>query len=191
MSQIVFLSKREEKKPTAKGSYTILTVNFRDANGKVASRNIMSFVAKDVFAALQVGKENEIFEVEEITNAKGYKEFTSAKSTGTFDTGSVGSSGGPVDSAKHSPAPKSNYETAEERANRQVLIVRQSSLSTAVDYIKAVGNVKAKVSDVITIAKQLEGYVFGVSLNDKVESAVKAIQSQRSSEMDDDLPEVM
>lgn len=189
MSQIVFLSKREEKKPTAKGSYTILTVNFRDASGKVASRNIMSFVAKEVFNALQVGKENEIFEVTEDTNAKGYKEFTSAKSTGTFDTPNSGASNG--SDTKSSSVPKSNYETAEERANRQILIVRQSSLSTAVDYIKAVGNVKAKVSDIITIAKQLEGYVFGVSVNDKVESAVKAIQSQRSSEMDDDLPEVM
>lgn len=188
MSQIVFLSKKEEFKKTAKGGYTLLTINFRDSTGKVASRNIMSFIAKEVFNAFQDAKQNEIFEVEEGTNEKGYKEFTSAKSTGSFDQGNPVS--GPHNTATGSPTPKSNYETSEERANRQVLIVRQSSLSTAVDYIKAVGNTKAKVSDIITIAKQLEGYVFGVSVNDKVESAVKAIQSQRD-EMDDKSPDVM
>jgi hypothetical protein len=187
MSNIVFLSKQDEFKKTAKGGYNILTVNFRDENGKVASRKLFDFVAKDVYKAFSAGVVNEIFEITEVTNEKGYKEFASAKTTGKFDSAGAGVAQVP---ASGSAAPKSNYETADERANRQILIVRQSSLSTAVDYLKAVGNAKAKVSDVITIAKQLEGYVFGTSVNDKVESAVRAIQSQRD-DIDDDISDIV
>ena len=66
--------------------------------------------------------------------------------------------------AKQSAAPTrvtgSNYETKEERADRQVLIVRQSSLSNAVGTLAIAGG-KATANDVISLAKLYEGYVLG------------------------------
>lgn len=61
---------------------------------------------------------------------------------------------------------RSNYETPEERAARQILIVRQSSLSSAIallaldpsEYIPG-------ASDVIAIAEEFEAYVFGEQQN--------------------------
>ena len=50
----------------------------------------------------------------------------------------------------------SNYETKEERAARQVFIIRQSSLSTAVELL----GTGSKVDDVIATAKEFEAYVF-------------------------------
>jgi hypothetical protein len=65
--------------------------------------------------------------------------------------------------APRSPAStpvRSTYETPEERAQRQVFIVRQSSLSNAVATL-AVGSKAVKSNDVISLAKEYEGYVFG------------------------------
>jgi hypothetical protein len=60
------------------------------------------------------------------------------------------------------PAPRSNYETPEERAQRQVLIVRQSSLSSAVAMLTAGAKTPPKVEDVLALASRLEGFVFGI-----------------------------
>lgn len=67
----------------------------------------------------------------------------------------------------------SNYETKEERAARQVYIIRQSSLSTAVELL---GQGKS-VADVIATAKEFEAYVFSK------ETGIDAINS-----LEDDLP---
>jgi hypothetical protein len=63
----------------------------------------------------------------------------------------------PASAASGTRVTGSNYETKEERAQRQILIVRQSSLSSAVELL---GPGKS-VDDVINVAKQFEAYVFG------------------------------
>ena len=59
----------------------------------------------------------------------------------------------------------SNYETAEERARRQVYIIRQSSLGTAVELLGS----GASVADVINTAKQFEAYVFSKEAEGEVD----------------------
>ena len=61
--------------------------------------------------------------------------------------------------ANDTPARKGNYETTEERARRQVYIVRQSSVTNAIETLKARGD-KFGASDAIEMAKQYEAYVF-------------------------------
>jgi len=63
-------------------------------------------------------------------------------------------------------SPKSTYETPEERALRQVMIVRQSSLSNAVAMFAAQGIKKLSPQEVITVAKQFESYVLGMGYDD-------------------------
>ncbi len=53
---------------------------------------------------------------------------------------------------------KSSFETAEERAKKQVYIIRQSSLSSAIATL-SVGAKAVKVDDVLSLAKQYETYV--------------------------------
>ena len=55
----------------------------------------------------------------------------------------------------------SNYETKEERAQRQVYIIRQSSISSAVELL----GTGAKTADVIATAKEFEAYVFAKEAN--------------------------
>lgn len=57
-------------------------------------------------------------------------------------------------------SPKSTYETSEERALKQIYIVRQSSLSAAIALVNATGDKKATPQSIITQAKVFENYVF-------------------------------
>lgn len=59
-------------------------------------------------------------------------------------------------------APKSTYETPEERAKKQVYIVRQSCINYAILYK---GN-KADIKEIINLAKQFEAHVFGEDFDD-------------------------
>ncbi len=56
------------------------------------------------------------------------------------------------------PAYKSTYETPEERAKKQVYIVRQSSITAALAFFEGKTN---SVAQVLDVAKQFEAHVFG------------------------------
>lgn len=71
-----------------------------------------------------------------------------------------------VGASAATPSPKSTYETPEERAKKQVYIVRQSSISAAVDMLAANGGKKTTAKEVIEVAKEFEAYVFGVEFDD-------------------------
>lgn len=59
-----------------------------------------------------------------------------------------------------------NWETAEERAKKQVYIVRQSSLTNAIALLASNGAKKNTPEEVIKIAKQFEAYVFDTEFDD-------------------------
>lgn len=63
-----------------------------------------------------------------------------------------------------SPSPKSNYETPEERAQRQVYIIRQSSISSAVDAAPLL-KLKSK-EEILQVAKFFEAFVLGTEFDD-------------------------
>ena len=151
-----------ETKPTTKGSYQQLEVTYKNLTyaGKVESKKLMSFGANATsFKALANAQAGSTWEVTVVKNDKGYNDWT-AVSPGTMSPG-----GGEVPVATSSKpaatAARSTYETPEERAQRQVLIVRQSSLSAAVATL-AVGSKSVKPDEVIAVAKQYENYVFDI-----------------------------
>ena len=73
----------------------------------------------------------------------------------------------PASKVPASPSPRSNYETPEERAQRQVYIIRQSSISSAVA-LAAVMKFKS-VEEVLALAKDFEGFVMGNSFEEPTE----------------------
>lgn len=119
-------------------------------NGENRTQNIMSFANPTVFKEVQglVGKE---VEVSLTKNAQGYNEWSSIKSADSV-------TGLPVTRVSGS-----NYETPEERARRQVYIIKQSSLSTAVEILKA-SDAEVSVDSVIELADKLTDWVLGSSL---------------------------
>lgn len=135
-----------------RGTYQIAKVNFT-GDGKTSTRNVVSS-KKFVYPILSKAQAGETFEVTEAKNDKGYDEFVSAKKA---DSSQAASSSG---NKAASPSPRSTYETPEERAARQVYIIRQSSLSTATA-ILSIGAKSLTAAAVISLAKELEDYVFG------------------------------
>ena len=176
--------------PTAKGSYQVIELAYKNKSfqDKLEGKKVMSFTNKDVFAALQKASFGDVFNVERVKNDKGFWDWT-AVSTGGMASGvqspaPANSSGASSSIVKGTVTPKSNYETTEERAARQVLIVRQSSISSAVEF--AVANKIKDAQDVIAIAKEFEAYVFG-----KEEEPVVAETKEAGNffgDMEDDLP---
>lgn len=138
-----------------KGKYKMMEVAYK-SDGKVTSKKIMSFGnAADVFKRLLTSKPGDSFSVKSEKNEKGYWDWISI-SDGTTEGVSAA-----APSRAANASPKSTYETAEERANRQVLIVRQSSLSNAVDYLALNTKKVPSVQEVVEVAKYFEDYVFG------------------------------
>lgn len=150
--------------PTQKGSYQVADVAYKNNTfqGKVEGKKVMSFGATaESFKVLATAQPGQTFEVNVVKNDKGYNDWVSMQPAG----GAVPSvsAAGPVASASagksSTPAPRSTYETPEERAQRQVLIVRQSSLSSAVATL-SVGAKAVKAEDVLHLAKRYNDWVF-------------------------------
>ena len=169
---IVDVSPAQSKTASTGRQYQEIELMFKDATGKPSSKKIMSFNT-DLFKAVQgLQRGANVF----VTRQKNDK-------TGYWDWVAIGE-GAPqkAQQAASSPGTRvsgSNYETKEERAARQVMIVRQSSLSTAVASLAVGAKASPLAADVIAYAKQLEAYVLGQGSDREVDF----------SSIEDDIPE--
>ena len=152
---IEVINVKKETKPTAKGSYTQLDVAYKRLDtGKIEGKKIMSFTNKDVFSTLENATNGTQFTVDSEKNEK----------TTYWDWVKVsplsGSSSSVTQGRGSSPTPKSTYETPEERAARQVMIVRQSSLAQAVATLSInPGKDKLQIEDVLKLADTYHHWV--------------------------------
>ena len=162
--------------PVAVKKYFTIEVAYR-ADGKTQGKKLMSFLFPETYITLSKAKRGDVFEVMSVKNDAGYWDWTEVTKSENHTGANIELA--PVagrDFKKESATVKNNYETAEERAARQVLIVRQSSLSTAVASHGIVGNLKT-ANDIISLAKEYEAYVFGGTPRQLAEAAVAAIES--------------
>lgn len=139
-----------------KGKYSQLEVSYKDLdNGKVASKKLMSFVKPDTaYKTLVDCKPGETYQISLQKNQEsGYWDWIgatqNAPGSSTVETKSTGT-----------PAPKSNYETAEERAKRQVYIVRQSSLANAISVLTTGAKTPPNKEEVFKLAQEFTDWVF-------------------------------
>lgn len=144
----------------SKGKYSQCTVTYRAPDGKVEAKKLVSFgPASPVFKVLKDASVNDVFEVksEKILNEKDQKEYwywTEAVVTGKVEMGKGSSNGGATVS------PRSTYETPEERARKQLYIVRQSSIAQAIQLLSLQEDKEADVDSVLDYARQFEAFVF-------------------------------
>ena len=183
--------------PTAKGSYQVIELAYKNKSfqDKLEGKKVMSFTNKDVFKVLAEAKFGDVFNVSRVKNDKGFWDWTAVNS-GSASAAQGGSTGGVMASGSYAApvktgnvTPKSNYETSEERAARQVLIVRQSSISSAVEF--AVANKVKDEKEVLRLAGIFEAYVFGKDAPVEKPVATNALDEPPANffeDMDDDLP---
>jgi len=158
--QIQIVTTTTTTKPTARGSYQELEVVYKNLTfqGKVESKKIMSFGAgASSFTTLSTASGGSVWDVTVVKNDKGYNDWTTCvPSTGAAEASPAAAA------TKANPTPRSTYETPEERAQRQVLIVRQSSLSSAIATLAVGAKLAPKPAEVIAVAQAYEAYVFGI-----------------------------
>lgn len=149
----------EAKKNSRGGIYNEAIITFKNKSfqDKIETKKLVDFAAKEVYSTLSQANFGDIFDIIRNKDDQGYWQWVGINNsnTPTQDT--------PMNVTKQTPAtptPKSTYETAEERAARQVMIVRQSSIASAIALLASNGGKKNTPEEVIAIAKQFETYVF-------------------------------
>jgi len=125
MPILKFLSYSEEKVPTAKGSYQKMTVVYKTDRDETKTKTVMSFSNPAVYDAIKKLNAGDSVEVAYVEGDKFYNWASVKAVTGSSPV---------VDQkmASNTPARNSTYETPEERAKKQVYIIKQSCLAQAV-----------------------------------------------------------
>jgi hypothetical protein len=167
--QITVIDVTENTKKSESGrTFQQLEVAYKNEQGQPQLKKLISFSNPNVFKAAKEWVKGDVVNVTTVKNEKtGYWDWIGLEGDG------IVAENKPASAATGARVTGSNYETKEERAARQVFIIRQSSLSTAVELL---GQGKS-VDDVIKVAKQFEAYVFSKA------EGVDAI-----NEIQDDIP---
>lgn len=147
--------------------YSIANISFT-RDGKVEMRKIMSFggSAKAFNQLVELKDFPKDVNVVMEKNAKGFWEWKSIE-TPTIGVSNGSSNTGATSGQRPGKVIGSNYETPEERARRQVYIIRQSSISSAIEYFKAQSpkGFEGGISDVLEVAKDFENYVMDTNVS--------------------------
>ena len=181
--RIEIINVQAATKPTKTGkTYVQLDVAYKNLTreGKIEGKKIMPFQNPDVHANLQKATMGQVFEVTTVKEGE-YWQWSNvqevAKGSNMEPQTSAASSGY---ASKGTPSPKSTYETPEERAARQRLIVRQSCLSNAVETLK-VDKKGVDPTEALKLAERYVGWVFG-------EEAKVDVPDVGLDYMEDDVP---
>jgi hypothetical protein len=158
-------------------SYQSLEVTYKGADGKVGNKKLMSFSNPSVFKAAGSWNKGDVVEVVSQKDDQGYWQWT-----GIGTEGGAPVAPAPASSTSGARVTGSNYETKEERAARQELIVRQSSLSNAIS-ILTVGAKTVSKAEVLSLATELSDWVFG-----KDAKATVSYDPSNPADFEDDIP---
>lgn len=144
-----------------KSRYSKATVAY-SYNGEARTQNIMDFANPSVFKKVKeyIGQE---VEVQITKNASGYNEWAAIGDEVSANAPNVSSNvgGGSVSGGSNTATrvTGSNYETPAERAQKQVYIVKQSSISNAIELLKTRGAF-VDPNEVVILAQVFVDYVF-------------------------------
>ena len=174
---------------TAKGGYNHMEVAYKK-DGRVEGKKILDFVNKSIFEQVKkmgVGKSYDIESAKDERDFWQWIGITEASSEAPAAPEVGGQTAAPPSVPSSRPASGrvvgSNYETPEERARRQVLIVRQSSLTAALTILTHnAAKQQINVGDVMSVAQAFVDFVFE-GPNTKPQVGTEALK-----QMVDDIP---
>jgi hypothetical protein len=155
--QVQFKSVTVETVSKGANKFQKATVNYT-YNGQTRQQSIMSFANPTVFKLIQSLEPNDMLEVEVTKNDQGYNQW--AKVTKLEAETVVAAPAAPGTTTPVTHKSSSTYETAEERKIKQLYIIRQSSISNAIDYL-TLAHEPATVEHVLGVAQQFVDFVYG------------------------------
>lgn len=131
---------------------------YQNERGEPKKWNLVSFANPAVFAEMKHAKSGESFEITTVKNGD-YTNWTSATKV-DGDTAQPEQRLAPTAAQKEPSKYVSTYETPEERAVKQRLIVRQSSLAQAVAFFSPNGGGKMESDEVLDVAETFAAWVY-------------------------------
>ena len=159
-----------EKVKTGKTPYEKAVVKY-SYQGNSRSQTMMSFSNPGVFKTIKEMQPGENYDVTVTKNDAGYNTWAAVKPAGAEAPAVAGKPASVT-------VPKSNYETPEERKLRQLYIIRQSSISSALEYLSQTRKEgDFGVTDVTDIAQHFVDFVYSPN------------ETSDLFEQDNDLPE--
>ena len=160
--KIVATEVQRAKTKTGK-DYEFVEVTYKNLSfdGKVESKKHNQYGDKTVFNTLKDASPGDEIVIQRKKDDAGYWQWVGI-GEGDAAPATNKPTGGVVTASN--PAPKSNWETPEERAKKQLYIVRQSSIGHAIETLKT-DKKSPSVDEVLHVAKIYEQYVFGVNLD--------------------------
>ena len=163
--EVISVSKTETV-PTKNGkSYEKLEVLYRDKDGKPQGKKLVSWTNPSVFKAVKDWEAGHKVNVKTEKDENGYWQWTA------IEDGDEEVVTKPAYQGKTETKTVSNYETREERQQRQVYIIRQSSLGHAIEFLGQ-GKSAKTVEDVISVADEFFNYVINGKEKDLFEDFV-------------------
>lgn len=175
--QVIYTQEKQGISKNGK-AYQILEVTFKNLTmgGKAESKQLFDFVVdKAMWKTLVEAKAGDTFTVEREKDKREGKYWDwvsiARQDHPVADTTVVNNFGG-------KPAPRSNYETPEERATKQRYIIRQSCLNVAVQVAPV-----STPETIIKMAKEFEKYVLS-----GFDDATSQQADINIADMSDDIP---
>lgn len=159
-------------------SYQSLEVTYKDEQAQTKTKKLMSFSNPSVFNHIKGLGKGDVVNVTTVKEGDFWQ--WTAIGDATSSTASEPSSKPATAGVNRTTG--SNYETKEERAARQVYIVRQSSISAAIGAL-TIGAKSVPTSDsILALAKEFEAYVFAK------EEPKTAANIPDLTDLEDDIP---
>jgi hypothetical protein len=123
-------------------------------NGANKTSTMVSFSNPAVFKQLETMAPGTLISVTTAKNDAGYDFWQSVKAVGDDPT--------PAKAATPVRVAGSNYETSEERKQRQLFIIRQSSISNAIESLVPGSKVALDPEQVLALAQRYVDFVYGL-----------------------------
>jgi len=136
-------------------SYQSLEVTYKDEQAQTKTKKLMSFSNPSVFNHIKGLNKGDAVNITTTKDDAGYWQWTAIGGNAQASDSSSKPAAAGVNRTTGS-----NYETKEERAARQVYIVRQSSISAAISALTVGAKSSPTSSDILKLAKEFESYVF-------------------------------
>jgi len=134
--------------------YEKLEVAYKNDKGEIKGRNVMSFGIKNGLDLLKTATPGTMLDVDLVKEGE-YWNWVGVKKAG--DAPAANSSGG-SSSGGGNKYPSRDFETKEERAAKQRLIIRQNCVGNAIAMMKT-DKVGLDIKDVLAMAAKLEQFI--------------------------------
>ena len=162
--KIQVLDVKASTKTSAAGkAYQNVEIAYKNIDqGKVESKNITQY--SKVFKAVADATTTMFYDVAISKDDKGYWQWDSFVAGTPGEAAAAPSAG----ASKATVAPKSNYETSAERSQRQVFIIKQSSLTAALKFAE-LNKEKPTVAGLLELAQEFTDWVVASNHDKKQE----------------------